>query len=367
MRSTRLLGAVLLMLGTAAAQAQPTPTDAATTTSQPSQSPSQTSTTSSRGSSQTMSLPPITSASIAPGATGLPTLSRTTDAVPTYPPPAVPPTSQAPFMQRSNLPQGTVFIAVGAILGAFGLTVLMWRAVIACLLHRDVERAAAAQHMATTNKAAAFPAPPPPFYKSYNDSGSNPNLLSSNTGLNSAGPGPGAPGQFSSASLGRGVRRTNRGPTPSATPSASNLFFSPTAAPGQAGSGSNRDSRFLPSGFYAAGAGQSSPGGPRHEHNISLSNLRPDSRGHARAVTPPDDSPQFGPSGSPSHMPQPHHHHHQQRNVSTSTINLNNPAQGRTPSAYLEDMLDDPNSQLHYLPGGARASGQNQPLNGGRA
>ncbi|TLD20608.1 hypothetical protein PspLS_08808 [Pyricularia sp. CBS 133598] len=360
MRSSRVLGAILLLLGTAAAQAQTTSTDAATTTSQS----SQTSTTSSRSTSQTVSLPPLTTANVAPGATGLPTLSRTRDAVPTYPPPAVPPTSQAPFMQRSNLPQGTVFIAVGAILGAFGLTVLVWRAVIACLLHRDVERAAAAQHMATS-KAASFPAPPAPFYKSYNDSGSNPNLLSSNTGLaGSAGAGA-APGQFSSASLGRGVRRTNRGPTPSATPSASNLFFSPTAAPGQAGGGgSNRDSRFLPSGFYAAGAGQASPGGPRHEHNISLSNLRPDSRGHARAITPPDESPQFGPSGSPSHMP--HSHHHQQRSVSTSTINLNNPVQGRAPSAYLEDMLDDPNSQLHYLPGGARAQGQNQPLNGGR-
>ncbi|KAI6350990.1 hypothetical protein MCOR25_010223 [Pyricularia grisea] len=365
MKSTRVLGAILLILGTAAAQAQTTSTDATTTTSQSSQSSSQTSTTSSRSSTQSVSLPPITTTTVAPGATGLPTLSRTTDAVPSYPPPAVPPTSQAPFMQRSSLPEGTVFIAVGAILGAFGLTVLVWRAVIACLLHRDVERAAAAQHMAINNKAASFPAPPAPFYKSYNDSGSNPNLLSTNTGLTGAGAGAGAPGQFSSASLGRGVRRTNRGPTPSATPSASNLFFSPTAAPGQAGpGGSNRDSRFLPSGFYAAGASQSSPGGPRHEHNISLSNLRPDSRGHARAVTPPDDSPHFGPSGSPSHMPQPPLH--QQRNVSTSTINLNNQAQGRTPSAYLEDMLDDPNSQLHYLPGGARAQGQNQPPNGGR-
>ncbi|KAI6272922.1 hypothetical protein ACKVWC_008635 [Pyricularia oryzae] len=364
MRSARVLGAILLLLGTAAAQAQTTSTNAATTTSQSSQSPSQTSTTSGRGSSQSVSLPPIsTSTNVAAGVTGLPTLSRTRDAVPTYPPPAVPPTSQAPFMQRSNLPQGTVFIAVGAILGAFGLTVLVWRAVIACLLHRDVERAAAAQHMATSK--AAFPAPPAPFYKSYNDSGSNPNLLSSNPGLTGTGAGAGAAGQFSSASLGRGVRRTNRGPTPSATPSASNLFFSPTAAPGQAGSGSNRDSRFLPSGFYAAGAGQSSPGAPRHEHNISLSNLRPDSRGHARAVTPPDGSPQFGPSGSPSHRPVSYHHQ-QQRSVSTSTVNLNNPVQGRAPSAYLEDMLDDPNSQLHYLPGGARAQGQNQSPNGGK-
>lgn len=265
-------------------------------------------------------------------------------------------------MQRSNLPQGTVFIAVGAILGAFGLTVLVWRAIIACLLHRDVERAAAAQHTAN-DKAASFPAPPAPFYKSYNDSGSNPNLLSNNTGLGGAAH-PTALG--SSASLGKGVRRTNRGPTPSATPSHSNLFFSPTAASGVGGTqgSSNRDSRFLPSGFYAAGGGQPSPIGARHEHSISLSNLRPDSRGHARAVTPPE-SPQYGPGRhspsrtSPGRQSPLSNLPPQHRNVSTST--LNQPNQGRAPSAYLEDMLDDPNSQLHHLPGGVHGS---QPQGG---
>ncbi|KAL2760621.1 hypothetical protein ACRALDRAFT_205460 [Sodiomyces alcalophilus JCM 7366] len=221
----------------------------------------------------------------------------------TYPPAAVPPTVNAPFMHRSSAPEGTVFIIVGAILGAFGLGILLWRAIIACLLHRSVRRAALAQH--DFDSKAAFPAPPAPFYK-YGDHNSTLSL--------SAGGGNT-----------RGSRRTNRGPIPSFTPSQSNLFFSPTAAGGPAGSGSARDSRFLPSGFYAAG-NQSSPS---HAHSISLTNLRPDSRGLSRNTinshTPPE-SPQFPPA---------------RRDMSMSSLNLATPQTGRAPSAYLEDLLDE--------------------------
>ncbi|KAH7362000.1 hypothetical protein B0T11DRAFT_79430 [Plectosphaerella cucumerina] len=222
----------------------------------------------------------------------------------TYPAAAVPPTLDAPFMDRSTLPQGTVFIIVGAILGALGLGILVWRGVIACLLARSVRRAAMEQHIA--NDKASFPAPPAQFYK-YSDHNSSLSLAAG-------------------AAAGRGQRRTNRGPIPSQTPSQSNLFFSPTAAHGGGGNAPSRDSRFLPSGFYAAG--QSSPNNPNHTHSISLTNLRPDSRGVARGmreVTPPD-SPQFG----------------ARRDMSTSSLNLAAPGQGnRAPSAYLEDLLDE--------------------------
>ncbi|KAF6842563.1 Vacuolar membrane protein [Colletotrichum musicola] len=247
--------------------------------------------------------------------TGFPSLTNA-PLVTTYPPPAVPPTNNAPFMHRSSAPQGTVFIAVGAILGAFGLGILIWRGIVACLLHRSVARAANAQHLA--NDKASFPAPPAQFYK-YTDRESTPSLA------------------------GRGVRRTQRGPIPSATPSQSNLFFSPTAAGGGNNGTSNRDSRFLPSGFYAAGT--ASPG-HGHGHSISLTNLRPDSRGGygngpsrntMRESTPPE-SPSFG----------------ARRDFSTSSVNLSSaPGNGqRAPSAYLEDLLDEnpnafPTSQTH--------------------
>ncbi|KAK7741034.1 hypothetical protein SLS53_005099 [Cytospora paraplurivora] len=241
----------------------------------------------------------------------MPTLSSTSAAdtsIPTYPAATVPPMANAPYMQTSNLPDGTVFICVGSILGAIGLAVLLWRAIIACLLHRSVEKAAMAQHLA--NDKAPFPTPPGAFYK-YSDQDSSQNIHS-----------------------GRGVRRSTRGPIPSSTPSQTNLFFSPTAGTTNRDSvlrdeptrnSAYRDSRFLPAGFYAAGSGapQSTD---VHGQSISMTNLRPDSRGRALSGHSPPESPGFGPQRS--------------RNVSTSSVNLNN-ATGRAPSAFLDDLLDE--------------------------
>ncbi|KAF4452913.1 hypothetical protein F53441_4339 [Fusarium austroafricanum] len=234
----------------------------------------------------------------------MPTLTRYKP-IPTYPAPSIPPTNNAPFMRHSSAPDGTVFIAVGAILGALGLAILLWRVIVGILLHRSVERAAKAQH--DENAKTGFPAPPAPFYK-YTDTGSTMSL-----------------------SAGRGVRRTTRGPVLSSTPSASNLFFSPTAAASGNGAG-NRSSAFLPSGFYAAGT--SSPGG-QHENNISMTNLRPDSHGHFG--TPSRHNLNPSPPESPSFQGR--------RDISNSTLNLNRPPSQRAPSAFLEDLLaDDPSS-----------------------
>ncbi|OAA56993.1 hypothetical protein SPI_07374 [Niveomyces insectorum RCEF 264] len=279
----------------------------------------------------TGSLPTVATSASVPKLS-LPTLTLPNTGIPTYPAPSVPPTQNAPFMQHSKLPDGTVFIAVGSILGAFGAAVLIWRAVVAYLLHRSIARAALAQHAA--NDKAPFAAPPAPFYK-YADRESSLNL---GVGGGAAGLG-GAGSSVAGSTSARGVRRTNRGPTPSATPSQTNLFFSPTA-PGASGLGGagNRDSRHLPSGFYAAGS--ASPAGPGHGQAINLANLRPDSRGHGRTVGPsPPDSPSFGPMRS---TPLP-------RNMSGSSVSLNRPASGRAPSAFLDDLLDD---QPHMFPPG---------------
>ncbi|KAI1410968.1 hypothetical protein F5Y13DRAFT_68288 [Hypoxylon sp. FL1857] len=302
-----------------------TPTNAATTPTDTDTSPTDTptdtptddaSSTTQAASSTDDSVPPIsTSSSSSSSSTSAASSSSDDDPLPTlpgqysYPAPTVPPTNNAPFMQPSSVPEGTVFIAVGAILGAFGAAVLIWRAVVACLLHRSVKKAALAQQVA--NDKATFPPPPPPFYK-YSDHASSASLGNTMSG--------------------RGVRRTTRGPIPSATPSQSNLFFSPTAPTGSS-SGGNRESRFLPSGFYAAGAGSPQQG---HGHSISLTNLRPDSRGHGRPAghTPPE---------SPSLAP---HADMTRRNMSASSLNLHRPPSGRAPSAFLEDLLDDPSNQF---------------------
>ncbi|ATY63062.1 hypothetical protein CCM_07788 [Cordyceps militaris CM01] len=243
------------------------------------------------------------------GLTGLPTLTNFVP-IPTYAQ-IVPDTKDAPFMQSSSAPEGTVFIAVGAILGAFFLAVLIWRAIVSLLLHRSVERASKAQHAANIKKssssnAANFPAPPAPFYK-YTD-------------------------QESTRSLGQSARRTNRrstrGPDPANDPSRSSLFFSPTAASGGPG---NRGSTYLPSGFYAAGSAA-----PPHQQgqSISMSNLSPVSYANGSRHTlngSPPESPMF----------------HARRDASTSSVNLASPLQPgqRAPSAYLEDLLaEDPSA-----------------------
>lgn len=255
------------------------------------------------------------------GLTGLPTL---TGVVPigTFPPPAVPDTKDAPFMQSSSAPEGTVFIAVGAILGAFFVAVLVWRAVSSLLLHRSVERAAKAQHVVSSkNSAAAFPAPPAPFYK-YTDQESTRSL-----------------GQSTSR---RANRRSTRGPVPSSNPSQSNLFFSPTAA--NSGAGGNRGSTYLPSGFYAAGSAAPTQ---QQGQSISLSNLNPASGQYANGSRntlngSPPESPLF----------------QARRDASTSSINLATPlAPGqRAPSAYLEDLLAEDPSALPppHMPGSRR-------------
>lgn len=266
------------------------------------------------------SMPSLSDSSTSSDSTNsdMPSLSSTTAAadtsIPTYPAATVPPTQNAPYMQTSNMPDGTVFIVVGSILGAFGLAILLWRAIIACLLHRSVEKAAMAQHLA--NDKATFPIPPAPFYK-YTDHDSLQNVTP-----------------------GRGVRRSTRGPIPSATPSQTNLFFSPTATSPANPRDSTyrdtpnrdstyRDSRFLPAGFYAAGA--SSPQNmDANESSISLNNLRPDRHARGMSGRTPPESPGFGPSRSPL----PHE-------MSSSSVNLTSAPTGRAPSAYLEDLLGD--------------------------
>lgn len=219
-----------------------------------------------------------------------PTSSVATDY--SYPPAAVPPTINAPFMDRSTMPDGTVFIAVGAILGTFGLAILVWRGIVACLLHRSVARAAAAQHIANEKSTHLPPA------------------------------GVAKKSKRKPSSSDRGTRRTPRGPVPSSTPSQSNLFFSPTAA-GTAAMGSNRDSRYLPSGFYAAGSSPSPA--------VNYSSLRPDSRGQQYSRNTLRD---VSPEGSPQYAVR-------QQDPSMSSLNLSQAPGQRAPSAYLDDLLDE--------------------------
>lgn len=231
----------------------------------------------------------------------------------TIPVMSVPPTANAPYMQTSTMPEGTVFIAVGAILGFMALAVLLWRGMVVWALHRSVKRAALHQNLADTK--AMLHAPAAPLYK-YSDHESTISL---------SGLGP------------KSNRKSMRPTTAGGTPSRSDLFFSPTAGAATAGlnTAGNRGSNYLPAGYYAAGAAQPGNGtGMTHlnadnHRSINLSNIAAQSQGYQRARsmgTTPPDSPRLGMS---RHV------------ASSSTVNLSvPPGDRRTPSTYLEDLFD---------------------------
>lgn len=205
-------------------------------------------------------------------------------------------------MQESNAPEGTVFIAVGAALGLIGLTLLLWRAMVAWSVNRSVRRAA--MKHASENKR----------------------LLRNSRKKRSAGYSA-APADVSLDKLGAATRASYKPRVPSG--GNSGLFYSPTAGGPTgshtnihaAGNSGNRGSTYLPAGYYNA-AGNSNPAGevPYSSPTAGIS------------------SPSLPPTGA-------YHDSHRQSyaGASTSSLNLNQAPQGRAPSAYLEDLFENHN------------------------
>ncbi|EEH04386.1 conserved hypothetical protein [Histoplasma capsulatum G186AR] len=223
------------------------------------------------------------------------------------PTPQVPPAAGAPYLEVSSLPEGTIFIAVGAALGLFGLIVFLWRVLVAWSINRSVRRAATRPEQSDST----------PALLNKRKSGVYPQL---------------APGSsMSMEKMGGSGARLSGLPPRNHTPNSS-LFFSPTAGAGMHTSG-NRGSGYLPAGYYAAGAA-SGPG-----QSIGLSPLGPQTQGYTRTrsasgITPP---------GSPSLAPTSRGGGHEQGYPSTSSVNLSVAPQGRAPSAYLEDLFENHN------------------------
>ncbi|KAG7007113.1 hypothetical protein G7Y79_00011g030110 [Physcia stellaris] len=278
-----------------------------------------TATTSGAASSKTSKLPDLAKSSALGGLqTGLPKLAGDD-----YPPPSVPPTANAPFMQKSNLPEGTVFICVGAGIAFIALVILAWRGLVAWSLHRSVRKAAIARSsqytsLNDTKRRHSHGKPlASPFYTS----------------------GPGS--TLTLDQLGAS------GKTPSNKPHSAHgsLFFSPTAGAGMH-TPSNRGSGYLPAGYYAAGNSGDRGSGMQQ---IGLSNLNPGgvapnnrySRA-SRSIGPtPPDSPRLPASrGNGDSRPNT-------ANLSTTALtgaasnnSLNTAPQSRAPSAYLEDLFE---------------------------
>jgi len=231
----------------------------------------------------------------------------------------VPWTQGAPFMAKSSLPEGTVFIAVGALLGAMGAAVLLWRGVVAWSLHRSVKKANEKLMMQSTGKLSKG-----------GFTQSSLALGSSNMSLDHL-----------SAST-RKITRTSMAPSVTAARNSS-LFFSPTAGAGQQTSGTynsmNRSSGMLPSGFYAA-PGAAAPGTAYVGGNGT-------GRSTYGRTSQYNVSPPSSPGLPPSRGGGSSHGHGIYNQPSTSSLNLHLPSHahpgGRAPSANLDDLFgNDP-------------------------
>ncbi|KAK4615499.1 hypothetical protein CLAFUW4_09935 [Fulvia fulva] len=171
--------------------------------------------------------------------TGLPTIAGA--GIPTM---VVPYTANAPFMQKSALPEGTVFIAVGAVLAFMGACVLLWRGLVAWSINRSVKRSALASIRGSDKGsqwggagAGAGAGNKNAYYKEH-DIGSSMSLdaLTSN-GKN-----------IRNSKVAGDDKRFSSAPP-------AGLFFSPTAQASNRASSAvydNRGSTYLPAGYYAS-------------------------------------------------------------------------------------------------------------------
>ncbi|KAF8433831.1 hypothetical protein BGX38DRAFT_1251632 [Terfezia claveryi] len=236
-----------------------------------------------------------------------------------YPKPTVPPTSGAPFMQKSSLPEGTFFIAVGAALGFLMFSVFAWRMIVAWSLHRSVKRAAE-QANAVDSKAMLRPP------------------QGGNSGAFYAA---GAGSSVSLGDLSRGGAGAKQTPN-------SSLFFSPTAGVSAAG---DRRSAYLPAGYYPTGNGSGSLGpnaSQTHFHTQSMSSRYGSYDRRGLGPSPPG-SPLISPSMPPSRGGNGSPMLPTLRGSESRTSLSIPPVPGqRAPSAYLEDLFENHQQQ----PGG---------------
>lgn len=276
----------------------------------------------------------------------------------------IPDTAPAAFMQKSTLPDGTVFICVGAVLAFLGAAVLAWRGLVAWSLHRSVKRAAAAQNLADLKAMSAVPGKKRGMYNVVG--------ASSNLSLD----------HLSAAPTGTSKPPKPFASNPAGTPpkAASSLFFSPTAGGSTGLRDANRSSSYLPAGYYAPGNAQAASGSPmthvggQAPHLSTNSLASPGNRYSTRSGISPPGSPSLPPSrgydrappsrdgisiynrnsvatlGTPVHRGSVYSQEH----FNPSQLSLNvpggNTAQGgRAPSAYLEDLFEnhgnDPNQR----------------------
>jgi hypothetical protein len=223
-------------------------------------------------------------------------------------------------MQQSTLPDGFVFIIVGALLGFLGFSVLAWRGLVAWSIHRSVKRAAMEQTIADSKVMLR------PRGNGFYTAGAG-STLSLDQLTSSARP---------TATFNRKSHMSN-----------ASLFYSPTArAASMVDPLANRGSSYVPGPYYPSSAGGAAGAGAS-SHHLNTPQSHRHSRTRSRGTSPP--SPSLSPSrgvdptyARASNAPVP-------SQASTSSLNLSSAPQGRAPSAYLEDLFEGHRSP--FVPG----------------
>jgi len=244
------------------------------------------------------------------GGGGLPKLPKPYT-IPTVTPP---PNANAPFMQQSKYPEGTIFIAVGSGLALCLLIVIAWRGIVAWSLHRSISRATV-----------------------------QPGVIDSKSMLHKSSKGGNGSGGFYAAGPGSALSLDHLGSSRSPVGPNGSLFFSPTSpsvAPNSASG--DRRSTYLPAGFYASG----------NSNSAVLSN-------NSQTRFSKSRGPGISPPGTPLMAPQSrggassiHTERMSGIRINDSQTSLALPPTGRAPSAYLEDLFE--NHQLPELGGPGR-------------
>ncbi|GAB7359266.1 hypothetical protein MBLNU230_g5923t1 [Neophaeotheca triangularis] len=258
---------------------EPSQTDAATTTADdteamvtatPTQSDFE---TTGGGSSTTGNVFHISDAPTIAGA-GIPTL-------------VIPYTADAPFMQKSTMPEGTVFIVVGAVLAFLGACVLLWRGLIAWSINRSVRKAALASIRGSEKHASVWGG------GSYQPAKKNGDFYNDTNGSSMSLDHLTSAGKTSKSNPFRDPEdhRKSTQPPP-------NLFFSPTAEARnsvinlQSGpNAGNRSSSHLPAGYYASPGAAPPASTTLGNPHLSGSNLTPYNRNSHYSMTRGDHSP----------------------------------------------------------------------------
>lgn len=236
----------------------------------------------------------------------MPTLSTTGVPQPSV---TVPSMADNPFMDRASVPEGTVFIATGAVLGGLLGAVIVWRIIASLMLRRSLKRNETAGFMTLGDDKQ-------PLYAGGAVVGSRDNLS------------------------GNGGGRKSGAPSLSTRPSS--MFFSPTAEVMNSAQGRNeslpsvnqRSSVYLPAGYYQNNVGsQLGSMTSRSSRVLSMAGA-PSISG----VAPPPAAPAAAPAAASS---SPGHNRIRSYNGVSSSPQQPQPSAQRPPSAYLDDLLAD--------------------------